>query len=439
MDRLDQSRLNNRPKDFLTGREAAHFLDVKLSTIYTYVSRGLLARVQAADGRTSAYRRRDLERLKARHDARAGHGPVAGAALQRGEAVLDSALTCITPEGPRYRGQPALELARQGDPFEAVAEWLWTGAPPGRLKGWKVPAGRFRPCPLAELVPRGTPPLSHLKLVVPFLAAQDATRLQMTEAAELARARQLILMLAAGLCFIEDPGRLRPALDAGTVARAILVAFGVPPSQDAEEAINAALVICADHELNASAFAARVAASAGSDLYACVSAALATTSGPRDGGACDAIEAFLAQIGRPERAQAVLEAHWQRGEAVPGFGSGLYPEGDPRATPLLEWAFRLGGGRPEVQSVARVVEAMAAAYQDPPSLALGLVAVARAVGLPEGAGVSLFAVARSAGWVAHVLEQRRTGLKLRPRARYTGPEGGDGILRSSAEKETCHE
>src|SRR5439155_21588512 len=101
-------------------------------------------------------------------------------------------------------------------------------------------------------------------------------------------------------------------------------------------ALNRALVLSADHELNSSTFAGRVAASVGADVYACVAAALAAFSGPRHGGACDRIEALLAETGRPERAATAIEERRRRGELVPGFGHQLYPGGDPRTPPLLE-------------------------------------------------------------------------------------------------------
>jgi len=115
-------------KDLLSAREAAALLDVKLPTLYAYVSRGQLASVPSARGAARLYARAEVERLKARHRARAGHGAVAAGALRFGEPPSIGNHE-IDPKGPRYRGRSALELAEQGTRFEAVAELLWRGEP----------------------------------------------------------------------------------------------------------------------------------------------------------------------------------------------------------------------------------------------------------------------------------------------------------------------
>jgi len=210
-------------------------------------------------------------------------------------------------------------------------------------------------------------------------------------------------------------GRVDAALARTGVARALLAALGGSDKPQNVRAVDAALVLMADHELNASSFTARVTASAGADLYACVASALATLSGPRHGGACDRIEGLIAEAGgEPRRARQVVTDRLRRGEAVAGFAHPLYPGGDPRAPPLLEAARTLGARR------ARVAFALVDAIGEPPACELGLVALALALELPRGAATALFAVGRSAGWIAHALEQRAAGFLLRPRARYVG-------------------
>ncbi|AKQ69673.1 Citrate synthase (si) [Myxococcus hansupus] len=147
-------------------------------------------------------------------------------------------------------------------------------------------------------------------------------------------------------------------------------------------------------------------------------AALAALSGPKHGGACDRVEALLAEVGRPERASAVIHERLRRGESMTGFGHPLYPDGDPRTPPLVEAAQALRPEAPSVRIASAVLDVMRAAGHPPPSVDFGLVMLAGALGLPPGAGATLFAVGRAAGWVAHVLEQREQGHLLRPRARY---------------------
>lgn len=409
--------------EVLTAAEAAELLGVKRATLYTYASRGLLERVPGADGRSSAYRRADVLRLKARHDARAGHGPVAAAALRWGEPVVDSSITSIEGGELRYRGQDPAGLARSGASFEQVAELLWAGALPDGPSRWEARGLSVLPVDFAAVLPPGTAPLGAMALVLPALAARDPGRLAAPEATELHRARRLVLRLAALSGLGLDVGRCGPALARGTVARAILHSLGGLWSPVAVEAVDVALILCADHELNASTFAARVAASTGADLYACLSAALATFSGPRHGGACERVEALVDEAATPERAMDVLRSRALRGDAVPGFGHPLYPEGDPRVLPMVEAALPLGGGR--LETLLAIVQAMEDLGHPPPTLEIGLVALRSALGLPRGGAEALFAVGRSAGWIAHALEQRRAGHLLRPRARYIGPGAGE--------------
>ncbi|WP_437572587.1 citrate synthase family protein [Sorangium sp. So ce542] len=427
---VDLPDSEQRPSAYVTGAEAAELLGVKRETLYAYASRGVLRGVPGGRGRARLYLRADIERLKARHDARAGHGPVAAEALRWGEPVLESALTAIGPRGPVYRGKEAVALALEDAPFEAVAELLWTGELPGGAPAARPGRLSVRPAKLAALLPEGTPPLAALALVVPALGAHDPARHVgapsgdgriPTSDAERARARALVRSLAALVGLGRDPARATAALEAEGAARRLLVALGASPSKKAERAVNRALSISADHELNASTFAVRVAASTGADLYACVSAGLAALSGPRHGGATDRVEALVAEAARPERAAAAVHERLRRGEPIPGFGHRLYPEGDPRAQALLDTARALAPQSAALRTVLALVDALRDAGHDPPSLDMGLVAITAALGLPSGSAAALFAVGRAAGWIAHAFEQREAGYMLRPRARYTGP------------------
>src|SRR3954470_2788901 len=129
---VDQRRIDDQR--WVDSRTAARRLGVQQRTLYAYVSRGQVRSVPGEHGRPRLYSLSDLERLKTRRDARAGHGAVAAGALRWGEPVLDSAITAITPRGPAYRGRHALGLAASGVTFEATAELLWSGyLPPGPI------------------------------------------------------------------------------------------------------------------------------------------------------------------------------------------------------------------------------------------------------------------------------------------------------------------
>ena len=326
--------------DVLPSALAASFLGVKRETLYAYASRGLLTRVPLGEGHRHGYLRADVERLKARADARAGHGAVAAGALRWGEPVLDTAISAISQTGPAYRGYSAVALARAGVSFERAAELLWSGRLPASAPKWRAlptRAGEHRPEPRERAVRGG---LQRLLLLVSRLAADQAT----TGGARAGRGRD------GGAEVGGPPEEVRVArrviarfAGAGVagevpVARALLATLGAHRTgRGPEEALGRALVLVADHELNASTFAARVAASAGASLLACLAAAMATVSGDRHGGQCDRVEALLSAASRAGASRS-LRTLLRRAEVPPGFGHPLYPDGDPRAGPLLEAA-----------------------------------------------------------------------------------------------------
>ncbi|RKH12116.1 helix-turn-helix domain-containing protein [Corallococcus sp. CA047B] len=420
-----QSRFDHRPEreeELMSAKEAATLLRVKRATLYTYVSRGLVRCVPVQGTKENRYARADVERLKTRHDARAGHAAVAAGALRWGEPVIDSAVSRVEPQGLAYRGRhSAVVLATEGRSFEDVAELLWSGTlpePPGTK--WRAPRAPFPPSTLAKLLPKGAPPAKVLATLVTLLATRDAVRFALPPEQELERARALLRHLAAWVCVPRAPERVTRALRARTVSASLAVAWDVA-SPRAQAMLDRALVLCADHELNVSTFAARVTASSGSDLYACVGAGMAALSGTQHGGACDRVEALLTEVGAPERAREVVSERLRTGALVPGFGHRLYPAGDPRTPCLIQAARELKPDAPGVRVASAVLEVMRKAGHPAPSMEVGLVMLSKALGLPVGAASAVFAVGRAAGWVAHILEQRDQGHLLRPRARYVGP------------------
>jgi len=400
----------------LDAREAAALLGIKLPTLYAYVSRGLLQSRPGPAGRARAYRRAEVEAL--REKARGARGAEAAGALRWGEPVLESAITAMTQEGPLYRGEPAIALARRDVPFESVAELLWSGALPAAPPRFAVRAEGPVLARLARALPAGASTAAWQTLVVAMLAPHDPGRFDTSREAVLPRARSLIRWLATALALATDPARAAASRLAPTVSGAVAAALGVRPEAAKLRAIDRLLVLMADHELNASTFAARVAASAQADPYACVLAGLAALSGPLHGGASDRVEALLAEVERPRDGARVVYERERRGERVPGFGHGYYRAGDPRATVLLETARAVGGRAPGLGELEAVVAAMAEHGRPGPNVDTGAVAIRCALGMPRGAAAGLFAVGRCAGWIAHVIEQYESGQLLRPRARF---------------------
>lgn len=412
-----RGEIDNQGRDWLSAAEAVRVLGVKRETLYAYASRGLVRSSPGPGGRARLYQRDDLERLRARSQARAGHAPVAAGALRWGEPVLETRVGDIRADGPYYRGRGAVELATRGAHFEEVCALLWDGpfVPGPDAKDLGAPASHLR-----ALLPPNAEPLDGMMVAAAALAARGL-RAEPSLAVARDGAALLVRRLVAAAALPRAVADVEASLASDRTARGLLRALGGKASRAAHvAAIDEALVLMADHELNASTFAARVAASAGSSLPACLMAALGAASGPLHGGATARVEALAREVARPERAAEVVKARLDRGESVPGFGHPLYPTGDPRGTRLLAVATTLGGDARGVRVLAAIASAMDLVARERMTVDVGLVALGAALGLGPGAPLAIFAAGRLAGWIAHALEQRADGFLLRPRARYVG-------------------
>ncbi len=398
---------------YLTAREAARALGISPATLYAYVSRGLVrSEASGDDPRRRRYHAEDVQRLQQRQQQRRHPEQAISEALQWGAPLLDSSLTLIADGRLYYRGHDALALARTHS-LEAVAGLLWTG----RLAAEPPPFFAASPPPLPHrcqaLLPHiaALPPMDRLQILLPAAAPDDLAAYDLRpEAVVHTGARLLHLLCAAAV--------------AGTPPRASLAATlaeGWAPKQpQALPLLQAALILCADHELNVSSFSARCVASAGATPYAVVGAGLAALTGRRHGGNTGRLEALFEEARTPAGAPPTLARWLRRGEALPGFGHRLYPDGDPRGAALLAL---VQAALPR-QRGTRLAQALAAAVQplngEAPTLDFGLVALAQALELPPGAPLALFALGRTVGWIGHALEQYATGQLIRPRARYVG-------------------
>ncbi len=410
-----QSRLQNQHATFISAAEACDLLNIKAATLYTYVSRGLVYRVPTGRKRQSRYSLSDVLNLKARADARAGHGPVAADALNWGQPVIQTSISTVGEEkGLTYRGHSVLELVRQKTRFESVAELLWTGDLPKRAPVWPKSELAF-PAAL-ESLPQDANPYIVTAALLPLLGANDPTRHVMTPDSEHQRARQIIRLATAAIAYPQSSELARKALDKRRISEVLATALRL--SNEKAVYLDTILALGAEHELNASTFAARVAASTRADLYACLSAAVGTHSGPRHGQAVNRVFALLEEVKNHGNATAVMQSRLQRGDAVPGFGQPLYPHGDPRAVPLMKTARSIAPKNKEVQFLWDLVGAAKDAQYYPPNLDMGYAMMAAAMGIPKEKAGSLFLIGRFAGWIAHFLEQRQQSSLLRPRAEY---------------------
>jgi citrate synthase len=410
--------------EYMSAAEAARLLRVKPQTLYTYVSRGLIRSLAQVDRRARLYYREDVEKMRARGEARYGGG--AESAMRWGQPVVNTAITEISPEGPRYRGHPAVELAREGIAFENVAELLWTGVLHRDPEPWEkdlVPEGIARTMNSLALQEPALPMMRIYALATTILGAAEHAQSEIRRGTTIPAARQLILTLAGCLGYLAKPPGFSHARPLPSLAASIAEILSPGAGARAAAAINAVLVLCADHELSSSTFAARVAASTGAELRACVLAAIGAHSGVLLGGGCDRAEALLHDArSAAELRQRIVSAE-AAGSRIPGFNLVIYPRGDPRARYLLELARALAPHSSRAHLIADFIDEAERRLHLRPSIETGLVALAAALDLPEHSAGALWALGRAAGWIAHVMEQRLAGFLLRPRARYTAAHG----------------
>lgn len=219
---------------------------------------------------------------------------------------------------------------------------------------------------------------------------------------------------------------ISPRAGLGFAANLLYMMHGTPPDPAAARGLDVALILRADNELNPGTFAARVAASTGAPLAACIAAGLGALSGPRHGGHTRAVLAQLEAIGSPGNVAAWLDAHLAAGGKVAGFGHPVYQGDDPRVAPLrnaARAAAEVTGGRQLFETAEALEAAIKARGTETAMVDFYLAPLYASVGVPSALFPLVFAVSRVSGWIAHVLEQRQVPGLIRPRARYTGPVG----------------
>ncbi len=389
------------PKRYLTATQAADLLNITPATLYAYVSRGLIRSEMAdASKRQRRYYAEDVERLRQRKEATHRPEIMAETAMDWGTPILDSALTLILEGRLYYRGQDVVTLAQAAD-FEDVAALLWGHS-------FDPPTDHH---PDLDFLPDDLSAFTRMQTALPYIAESDLRALDLRPQAVAQTGARILLTLTTITSRETVITSISDALRRG---------WGLPES--AGKLINTALILCADHELNASSMTARIVASAGGDAYAVVSAGLAALSGSKHGGHTARVAALLREVEQVDRAREAIIARVRRGERVPGFGHRLYPDGDPRAAFLVGALRKSHPTAPIFGLVDGIQATMEAINGERPTIDFALVLLERLYELPEGSALTVFALGRTAGWIAHAMEQYEDGRLLRPRARYTGKQ-----------------
>jgi citrate synthase len=395
--------------EWLTSREAAKRLGVSAATLYAYVSRGLLRSEGSEGQRERRYRADDVTRLKRRRDVGRKAESIAGNALDFGTPVLESALTLIQDNRLYYRGADASQLART-DSLEDVARRLWDCDD--------------KPFAVANLPPLTTAlrrawlaaatlgPVDRCLVLLPAASALDHPSWIEDRSAMLETGARVLRLLTAAIT-------ARP-LSSAPIHEQLAAAWKVSPQH--APLIRAALVLSADHEFNASAFAARVVASTGANLYGAVLAGLAAINGPRHGGLTRRVAGLFHEMRDASDLEAELAARIRDHVYIPGFGHQLYPDGDVRAQTLFDLLRELTPQSAELAFAERLAAAAERLINRKANIDFTTVVVERVLGLPKDSALAMFLLGRTVGWIAHALEQAAHGALIRPRARYTGPQ-----------------
>jgi citrate synthase len=338
-----------------------------------------------------------------------------------------------------YQGYDIHELAdaEHGVSFEEVCFLLWHGRLPGRAElgdlQTALAAARRLPEPITRAMrslPRADG-MDALRTLTSMLGHVDADGGDRSPQANYRKAVRLTGQIAALVAAWgrrgTGGGPIEPDPALGHAANFLYMLTGERPSAVATRAFDVSLVLHAEHELNASTFAARVVAATLSDLHSAIVAGIAALKGPLHGGAnADAMRMLLA-IGRdagPDRAEEVVRAKLARKEKIPAFGHRVYRTEDPRATHLRRFSKALGelAGEPQWFAMTERIEAVVKAEKKlNANVDLYSASTFHALGIPVDLYTPVFAVSRIAGWTAHVLEQYGNNRLIRPRMEYTGP------------------
>ncbi|MEU4667975.1 citrate/2-methylcitrate synthase [Amycolatopsis sp. NPDC023774] len=380
--------------EVLSIAEAADVLGVKQSTVYAYISRGLLKRHRLPRDRRSWLSRSEVEGFGQRKGTRT--------LLHDDEPAVSadtSQVARLDGDTLLYRERDAVELARTAS-YEEVAELLWEqpDVAPARDLEPELVSAIHR---LQDTMPAGSLPLDRLKVTATLLGARDSFRYDLSVPSVLSAART---MAPAFVESLPQPGavceRGRP------IAERLWGRLTAEPATPERLAVlSAALVLLADHGLGPSTRAVREAAAKAADPYSAVLAGMSVASGLLLGGGSSlAVQAWLGDIASPASVSRVLEQRLLRGDRLSGFGQPRYRSADPRAAELLRLLAEAPADPERLAIVEAAIDLVRRRRDLEPNVEFALGALCFVHGMAEGAGEAVFVIARTAGWIAHSLE-----------------------------------
>lgn len=341
-------------------------------------------------------------------------------------SIIDGVLT--------YRGIDIDELAEKAS-FEEVAYLLWYGRLPNKEELANLVQSLSDSAPIPQqvidqikLFPKDTNSMAALRTAVSSLALYDGEAGDMSDEANLRKAirlqAQLPTVVAAFARIREGKEPIAPKSGAGVAENFLYMLSGKDPDPVAIEALDKALVLHADHELNASTFAARVTVATLSDIYSGVTSAIGALKGPLHGGANEAVMVMLEEVGSLDNVESYVAKKLQNKEKLMGFGHRVYKNGDPRAKHLQKMSYELGkitGDTKYYEMSIKIEELVTGEKGLKPNVDFYSASVYTALEIPRDLFTPIFAISRVSGWTAHILEQFENNRLIRPRAEYVGP------------------
>jgi citrate synthase len=388
---------------YLSAGEAAAELAISPATLYAYVSRGLIRSEPTEEGaRGRRYRAEDVRSLKNRRAPL-----VEGQGLKAADLpVLDSSVSTITEDGPVYRGVLATTLSESAT-FEQAATLLWDARKSDPFAKGNLPH-ISQPMRAILAATERAAPIDRAIAVLSLATDADPSAFNATPDGRAITGAKILRLVVAAM--LQTPPKGSPIHEQIVQAWAL----GHPRASDL---IRRVLVLLADHELNASTFTVRCAASTGISLYDAVIAGLAALKGPRHGGVGPQASRLLETLLAGDAA-AIIRERVALGERFPGFGHMVYGDRDPRALSIFEALVKTGiDERLTIEFPHLIYEATGQF----PNCDYALAVMRHALNMPRGCETTIFAMARTAGWIAHASEQLGSKKLIRPRARYVGP------------------
>ena len=334
-----------------------------------------------------------------------------------------------------YRGYDIVDLAYKSS-YEETAHLLWNGHLPTatELNAFSADLAAKRAVPKEVLtiitsLPRNCDAMDALRVGVAALGVFDDPMYTSAEKAQ-SIAAMIATIVAAIHKHMHDEEILAPREDLGYSANFLYMATGKVPSAEDAKLMDALLILHADHELNASTFAARVIASTLSDVYSAVTGAVGALKGPLHGGANEKVIEMTIEIGNPENAESYIDALLAKRQKVTGFGHRVYKTMDPRAAILKDMAkhfIRTDKEKKVFQILEKTEEMMRTWKNLYPNVDLYSGLALNHVGIPSYLFTPVFAIGRAPGWLAHILEQYADNRLIRPRAEYIGPQRAEYV------------